>query len=58
VTAKVTKVVGYGLTGTASGIKLPKIVGYILMQPGAESGVTPPVHHSFTYGQRLKLPGQ
>lgn len=56
-TANVTKVVAYGLTGKATGVRISKFVGYVLLVPGSESGVTAPDHRAFTYGQRTKQPG-
>lgn len=51
-TVEVTKLVTYGVIGPVQGVSISKVVAYVVLVPGVESGVTPPVHHSFTYGQR------
>lgn len=50
----VSKVVAYGLIGSGDGVTVSKVVAYVLLEPGVEAGATPPVHHSYTYAQRLK----
>lgn len=53
----VSKVVAYGLIGPTNGVTVSKVVAYVLLEPGVESGVTPPVHRSYTYAQRLPQGG-
>lgn len=53
-TATVTKVVGYGLTGKPAGVNISKLVGFVLLVPGSEAGAAALVQYSHTYGQRLR----
>lgn len=55
-TAQVTKFVAYGLTGKPAGVNISKFVGYVLLVPGTETGVTPPVTHAHSYAQILNKP--
>lgn len=55
-TVEVTKLTAYGLTGAQSGVTISKLMAYVLLDPGTEAGATPPVYHSYTYGQILKKP--
>jgi predicted RNA-binding protein with TRAM domain len=48
-----SKVVAYGVIGSGEGVTASKIVAYVVMAPGTESGVTPPDHRPFTYAQRI-----
>jgi hypothetical protein len=52
-TAEVSKLVAYALTGSSSGVSVSKLVAYVILQPGSESGGTIN-HRSYTYAQRLK----
>jgi hypothetical protein len=49
-----SKVVAYGVIGSGEGITVSKVVAYVVMAPGSESGVTPPASQSYTYGQRIR----
>jgi hypothetical protein len=40
--------------GSGEGITVSKVVAYVVMAPGSESGVTPPASQSYTYGQRIR----
>jgi hypothetical protein len=52
---KLTQTVAIGPTGAQEATA--KLVMYVLMEPGNGSGPAP-VHHAFTYGQRLKNPNE
>jgi hypothetical protein len=55
-TATVSKVVAYGLTGK-SGMNVSKVVGYVLLTPSSSGGGGGGVPSaSFAYGQILSKP--
>ena len=51
-----SKVVAYGVIGSSEGVTASKIVAYVVMAPGSESGVTPPVRHAHSYAHILDKP--
>jgi hypothetical protein len=53
-TVEVSKLTAFGLTGASSGVTVSKLVAYVLLAPGTESGVPASKHYSYTYAQRLK----
>jgi hypothetical protein len=49
-----SKVVAFGVIGPPQGVSVSKVVAYVVLDPGSESGVTPPTSQSYTYGQRIR----
>jgi hypothetical protein len=56
-TVEVTKLAAYGVIGPAANtLSVSKLVAYVVMYPGTESGGTPPAHKSYTYAHILDKP--
>jgi hypothetical protein len=51
---KLTQIAAIGPTAAEEAV--PKLVMYVLLEPGNGSGGPAPVHRSFTYGQRFRNP--
>jgi hypothetical protein len=49
----VSKLTAYGVIGPKTGVTVTKVVGYVVLQPGSESGGTLN-HRGYTYAQRLR----
>jgi hypothetical protein len=52
----VSKLTAYAATGTPTGVTVSKVVAFVVLSPGTESGGTPPAQRSYTYAQRLRNP--